>query len=204
MREIKEMKQSIAEASTHDVFNCLSSLPAYSKILLENTDVKPYTEFLKWLLEKNFFRDSQEMATDVNSDSIKLSKWIKQIYMAIFDLNEQRPDLFQQGGVKVTLFLRYFERACNFSISIPLLPREFESFYFFFVNVVMDVHHFWVKRIVHEVGSETSIALEGGYLNRYREFALEKALFQGKLGLMDVIKKDSFEIDKELKTIYRG
>ena len=67
----------------------------------------------------------------------------------------------------------------------------------------MDVHHFWVKRIVHEVGSETAIALEGGYLNRYREFALEKALFQGRLGLLDVIKKDSFEIDKELKTIYR-
>ena len=67
----------------------------------------------------------------------------------------------------------------------------------------MDVNHFWVKSIVHEVGSQPAIALEGGYLNRYREFALEKALFQGKLVLMDVIKKDSFEIDKELKTIYR-
>ncbi len=209
MTTTKDMKLSISEASTHDVFNCLSSLPAYSKILLDNTEAKSYTEFLRWLLEKNFYNDSQEkvslkkMAAEVNSDSVKLGRWIKQIYTAIFELNEQSPDLFQQGGLKVTLYMRYFDRACNFSVAVPLLPREFESFSFFFVNVVMDVHHFWVKRIVHEIGSETAIALEGGYLNRYREFALEKALFQGRLGLMDVVKKDSFEIDKELKTIYR-
>ena len=104
MTTTKEMKLSISEASTHDVFNCLSSLPAYSKILLENTGAKPYTEYLRWLLEKNFFKDSQEkvslkkMAAEVNSDSVKLGRWIKQIYTAIFDLNEQSPDLFQQGG----------------------------------------------------------------------------------------------------------
>ena len=42
--------------------------------------------------------------------------------------------------------------------------------------------HFWVKRIEHEISRDTVVTLwlEGGVLNKYREYVLEKALFQGE------------------------
>ena len=36
-------------------------------------------------------------------------------------------------------------------------------------------------------------------VNKYREFALSKALFEGTLGFMDVYQKYEFEIDNLLK-----
>ena len=44
--------------------------------------------------------------------------------------------------------------------------------------------------------------LDGGTLNKYREFALEKALFQGRIGFMSLYDMHSFEIDKEIQRIY--
>ena len=54
----------------------------------------------------------------------------------------------------------------------------------------------------HEFGDnevETTIWLEGGFANKYREFALDKALFHEWIGFMDIYDKHSFELDESIK-----
>ena len=56
MPRIKEKQKIIHEPSTHELFLCLGEMPSYSKILLENNSDKPYSKFLQWLLEINFYK----------------------------------------------------------------------------------------------------------------------------------------------------
>ena len=85
--------------------------------------------------------------------------------------------------------------------------REFETIRFPFAKGIVGTVQFWVKRIEHEIVEDivyTTLWLDGGTLNRYREFALDKALFQGWIHFMDVYHKHSFELDDEIKKIYRN
>lgn len=73
-------------------------------------------------------------------------------------------------------------------------------------NFPMGIDFFWVKKVEHEIvndDTEVTIWLEGGFLNKYREFALHKALYQGWIGFMDEFDKHSFELDEELNKLYK-
>jgi hypothetical protein len=121
-------------------------------------------------------------------------------------LNFDRPPLFQNDSVKVQLYLKYYDDACIFYTALPALPREFEQVNFPFVKAKVGTDFFWVNRIQHEITeNRTNIVvwLKGGILNKYREYVLDKALFQGWIGLMDVYHKHDIQIDNELKNIYR-
>jgi len=212
MPRTKEKKKIIHEPSTLEVFRCLSGSPIYSKILLENTPHKPFSDFLKRLIEINFYNDNEEkitikkLATDLKTDSGKATKWIKEIYEEIFELNYDKSELFEGNGTKVALYMKQYDNHCSFYTTMSIIPREFETVRFPFAHGKMGIEYFWVKKIEHEIdGNNTTITiwLEGGFLNKYREFALDKALFQGWIGFMEVFQKDSFEIDDELKKIYR-
>ncbi len=191
----------------------MGSMPMYAKILLENSGPKPYTEFLKWLIEKKFFKDVEEkvpikkMAADFKSDSAKVTKWIKDIYQGIFELNDEKPEIFQRDGeFKVRLIARYFDSSCSFALSLPVLPREFEQFNFYFFRGVVGTDYFWVKKIQYDMEDDQVnilVWLEAGFVNKYREFALDKALFQGWIGSSDVYHKYPYELDKELKNLYK-
>ena len=71
----------------------------------------------------------------------------------------------------------------------------------------MGTDRFWVKEVEHEIadsGDLVTIWLDGGSLNRYRDYALDRALFQGRLHFMDVYRKPSFELDDGLKKLFPG
>lgn len=90
---------------------------------------------------------------------------------------------------------------------MPSLPRELETISFPFVKGKVGNDHFWVKKVEHvivEDSVEVIIWLEGRLLNKYREFALDKALFQDRIHFMDYIHVLPYEIYKELKMIYRN
>ena len=213
MGRLKERKKILHEPTTHEIFMCLTCMPLCSKILIENGPQKSYTDFLRWLLQVNFYKEKGEkisikkLATDFKSNSIKVTKWIHEIYEDIFELNYNESELFQREGVKVALYIRSYDNSCMFYISMPVLPREFERINFPFVKSKVGIDVFWVKKIEHEMNEDLTaitIWLEGGFVNRYREFALDKALFQGWIHFMDVHNKHSFELDEELKNIYRN
>lgn len=59
----KERMRIIHESSTHEIFHCLSTMPSYSKILLDQCPDKAYSNFLSWLIDKNFFKGLEERIT---------------------------------------------------------------------------------------------------------------------------------------------
>ena len=60
-----------------------------------------------------------------------------------------------------------------------------------------------IEYLINDDKTGVDVWLEGDTLNRYREFALDKALFQGHIWFLDVFNKHSFELDEELKKIYK-
>lgn len=212
MARRKEKIKIIHEPSISEIFYCLSEMPSYSKILLGESTDKSYADFLGWLIMKNFYREKDEkitikkIATDFKADSSKVTKWLKEIYEQIFELNFDKPKLFLNNGIKVCLVMKYFDSSCSIYTSLPSLPREFERVSFPFIKGKVGTDHFWVRKIEHEIVEDSAIVtlwLEGGILNRYREFALDKALFQGWIHFMDVYQKEPFELDNEIKKVYR-
>ena len=211
MRQIKERKKILHVPKTQEIFYCLSGMPSYCKILANEITDKPFIDFLRWLNTKNFYNERTEkisikqIAVDYKSEPTKVTKWIKEIYEEIFELNYNRPELFQQEGIKIELYIKYYDNSCFFNTTLQVIPREFEFIRFPFVKGQVGADQFWVKKIEYTIEDDRQTAtlwLDGKTLNKYREFALDKALFQGWIHFMDVYEKDSSELDKELKRIY--
>lgn len=212
MARAQERPKILHTPTTTEIFLCLCSMPTFSKILLERYPDEIYADFLRWLVNKNFFNEREErilikkLASDYGADTAKVTKWIKKIYDQIFDLNFNHPELFQTNGIKVYMYIRNYDDHCSFYVSLPGLPREFESVSFPFVKSKVGSDFFWVKKIEHELSEDNftvSIWLIGGFVNRYREFALEKAIFHERIHFLDVFRKRDSELDEELKRIYR-
>lgn len=213
MPRIKERIKILHEPSTHEIFMCLSCMPKWSEILFARGAEKPYKPFLKWLLDARFFPDREEkmtvkrLSSDFKADTSKVTKWLRQIYDDIIDLNFDNPELFcADGEIKVQLYMKAFDSYCNLYVSLPTLPREFESFRFSFVRGKLGIDYFWVKKVEYSIEdnkTHITIWLQDGFVNRYREFALDKAIFQGHLGFRDRYEKHDIEIDNELRDLYR-
>ena len=209
---IKERVRIIHHPSTQEIFTCIASMPQWSRLLFQQRPHKPYNDFLKWLINTNFLKEKNEritikmMAAGFKGDATKVTKWIHAIYDDILELNDEQPQLFQTAGIPVSLTMKYDDNYCYVNSSLPVLPREYESFRFPFVKAKMGIEHFWVKNVSQMIEADTTqitISLYGGELNRFREFALDKALFQGWIHFMDIYQKHPLEIDKELQDLNR-
>lgn len=208
MARIKERLKFIHQAKTSEYLYSLGSMPQWSKILLNQNNGKSYNEFLRWIIDQNYFNEQEDkisikkIAELSGYNSLKISKWLREIYESIFQLNEDNPSLFYKPNeVPVELYFRYFDNHCGLKTSLSAPPRIYEKFKFYFVNAKMGGNYFWVKDIYHHVDNGNhiiSIYLQGGVLNRYREFAIAKAEFEGRLSYFDHINKTDWEIDEIL------
>lgn len=200
----KERPKFIHKASTQEYLHCLQNMPKWSEMLLSQDNGKSYNDFLKWILEKDYCKSNDNLTiTQISKmsgyPSAKVSKWLQEIYKGILDLNENNPELFYtESGIQVELQIRYYDSYCYFSMTLPAVPRVYESFEFFFVKAKIGWTRFWVKDVEYTVNNNKiniNVFLEGGILNRYREFAVEKALFEGQISFTDGYGKFDFEID---------
>jgi hypothetical protein len=207
MNRSKEKPKLIHQATTLEYLYCLGDMPKWSQVLCDQNNGKPYNIFLKWILKQEFFTSDEKISIKKISElsgypSAKISKWLREIYESIFELNELQPHLFSlSGNVTVEFYIKYFDSHCLIKTSLPAIPRLYESFDFFFVKAKMGISSFWVKDVRHiigENGTSVLINLQGGLVNVYREFALSKALFEGSLKFMDIYQKYDFEIDQQL------
>jgi len=86
MSRTKQRPKILHSPSTHEIFYCLSNSPTYCKILLGEQPQSSFSNFLKWLIEINFYKDLESkitikrLATEFKSDSAKVTKWINDIY----------------------------------------------------------------------------------------------------------------------------
>lgn len=210
MARKKERPKFVHQATTLEYLYCLGDMPKWSQLLYDQDNGKAYNDFLKWLLEKHFFKDGgkisiKRIAEQSGYTSAKISKWLKEIYEDLLELNELKPQLFySSANVKIEFCMRYFDNHFTFLSPLTVVPRMYESIDFFFIKAKMGISSFWVKDVQYTIGdNETSVLvfLEGGMVNIYREFALSKALFEGSLNFMDIYQKFDFEIDKQLLKI---
>lgn len=163
MSRSKERIKILHEPSTHEIFMCLSCMPKWSEILLSHGAGKPYKPFLKWLLEARFFPNREEkitvkkLASDFKTDTSKVTKWLRQIYDDIIELNFEKPDLFCSASkIKVQLHMKAFDNYCSLFVSLPVLPREFESFRFSFVRGALGIDFFWVKKVEYLIEDDNT------------------------------------------------
>ena len=207
MARRKERPEFVHQASTLEYLYCLGDMPKWSQLLLDQNNGNLYNDFLNWLLQKQFFKDERKisiksMAVQSGYTSAKISKWLKEIYEAILELNESQPELFySSGGVKIEFYMKYYDSYCSFLTSLAGVPRMYESIDFFFIKAKMGISTFWVKDVKYIIRNNESsvlIFMEGGFVNIYREFALSKALFEGYLNFSDTYQKFDFEIDEQL------
>ena len=92
-------------------------------------------------------------------------------------------------------------------IILPVLPREYETISIPFLKAKLGTSTFWVKQVEYEVDKNKisiNLTLDGASLNKYRELSIDKALFQEKIGIMDLYYKHSFELDNILNKLYRN
>ena len=200
------------QPTTIEIFVCIASMPNWAKLLINEEPTKPYIEMLKGLIERNFYSKKNErltikaIATDSKIDSGKATKWLTAIYEDIFKLNENKPELFYDKTIPVTLYMRHYDDSETFRISLPALPREYEMFRFYFVKAKVGTDYFWVERVEHSIENdkyEICIWLHGGMVNKYREYLFEKAKFYESIEFMNFYKMADFEIDNELKKVYK-
>ncbi len=181
MQRIKERRKILHIPSTHEIFLSLKGMTKYSNILANHNTDKPYIDFLRWLIERNFYETWKEkitikkIATDYKTENTKVTRWLKEIYGDIFVLNYEKPDLFYGGGTKVCLFFNHNDNYQDIFTFLPVIPREFETVRFPFVKSKLGIDYFWVKRVEHEIFDEVTVTiwLQGGFGNKYREFTLE-------------------------------
>ena len=119
------------------------------------------------------------------------------IISSIFGLNEEKPELFQQSGISVSLSISHSDDYCLFHTTLPALPRRFATINFYFVKAKLGYESFWVRDISYKLGEQPTIqvSLDGGFLNRYREFLLEKALFRNGLSRHALSDMYDFQVD---------
>ncbi|MBK9958760.1 MAG: hypothetical protein IPP11_09245 [Chitinophagaceae bacterium] len=204
MPRTKERKKHIHEPSTHEVFLCLSSMLAWSQILLEKGVVKEYQSFLKGLIETRYFEDREEkvtikqIAASFKHQTTKVTKWLHEIYNDILELNNDKEELFTNNKLPITCYFSYFDSSGSVTLGMDAVPRVYEEFNMYFMKAKVGCERFWVNRVEHEVhdtGAKIFLWLEGGILNRYREMAVEEALFKGWIGFMDQWQLTNSEMD---------
>ena len=201
------------QPTTIEIFLCIASMPKWSKLLINEQPTKPYIEMLKALVERNFYKERNErltikaIATDIKIDSGKVVKWLPMIYEDIYELNENKPDLFYDNGIAVRLYMRHYDDTETYRLSLPALPREHEIFRFYFAKSKVGTDYFWIERIEYSIeddSCEICIWLHGGIANKYRTFLFEKAKFYNSIGFMDAHNMTDHEIDNELKIFIKN
>ena len=115
------------------VFYCLEEMPAWVKLLLPESRQKQYRDFLPWLVDNHFDKirgeklNIKKLSSEFGITPTKASQWIFSIYEDLYILNREKPDLFVGIGHAATLYMKHYDNYGTFYLSLPIIPREFET-----------------------------------------------------------------------------
>lgn len=148
-------KPIIHTPSTHEIFYCLCTMPKYSELLLKERPNEVYSEFLRWMIDNIYYKERKgkttikSIALEFNSNASITTKWLRTIYDDIFQLNNDKPELFVQSGNYVCLYMHHNDNRCSFATSLLVMPREHETVKFPFIKAKVGNDWFWVKNVEH-------------------------------------------------------
>ncbi len=132
-----------------------------------------------------------------------ITKWVHEMYEDIFALNDTSPELFKSEGIRHELYFKGIGTSTSLTIWLKSTPRVYEKLNFFFLEGKLGSRSYWVKDLHHDLDEGKhliTVFLEWGLCNVYRELLVQRGLFYGHLGSMDIYNKEDYEIDKELKS----
>ena len=212
MSRQKQREKITHKPSVQDILYSMTNCSDWLELLLK--EGKPsYQDFLNKLFEKALYRGLNQrvsitrIAKELGYTPIKVTKWITEMYEDIFTLNEEKPELFKQEGTRHELYFKHYDNYAALSLWLKTTPKEHERFSFYFLNAKLGFSTFYISQIHHhyeQCEHRVHIYLEGGFPNSYRSFILDKAQFYRQISLMDIHKKYDFEIDEELKSLYKS
>lgn len=213
MSRTKHKKELHHEPKTSDILFSLESMPQWIDVLLEHSD-KIYRPFIKWYADNGFSKGItgkptvKQLSKDYGqADSGKITKWIAEAYNDILELHLIDPDLFTESvGIRQHYFVKNYDDVTNLTMSLPTVPRIYEEVRIQFLNAKLGTSHFYVSHVDYEItsaGMQASVWLRGGFANPYRDMLFHRAVFEGRMDMMDKHKKYDFEIDKELLEMYK-
>jgi hypothetical protein len=116
------------------------------------------------------------------------------------------PDVFMEStGIRQHYFVKNYDDVTNLTMWLPAVPRVYEEMRIAFLNAKFGTSYFWVSHVDYEItsrGMQASIWLRGGFANPYRDMLFHRAVFEGRMEMLDKHEKYDFEIDKELLELY--
>ncbi len=205
----KRIEKHQYKAKTKEILYSFIEEKAWCKLLLDKG--KDYDSFLRMIVERNdnYFENVKtikDISLIVGFPANIVTKWIREIYDDLLDLNMDNPSLFKSSGIQHDLIFNSFGGKAYFTVWLPQSPKVGDRFMFHFIKAAVGTPMFWVTEVGHYVNGDeytVSIWLDGREINSYREWLVDRALFTGVLHFRDVYEMDYHEIDKVLLDWYK-
>ncbi len=213
MPRIKKRVEYHHQPSTHEILLCLESMPKWVDILLENSD-KAYCTFVKWYADNDFFKERTDRVTVKQlskdygkADTVKITKWIAEVYNDILDLHIEKPQVFkEEKGIRQNFYCKNNDDSASITMYLPVVPRMYEELKIPFLKGKLGVDFFWVCKVNYEIENDElliTVWLRGGFANQYRDTLLQRAEFERVISFYERYTKHDYELDDELRQWYK-
>jgi hypothetical protein len=210
MKKPRKSKPEEYKPRIPDILRSLSSEPQWI-ILLQGRN-KPYDRILsdlhhlfqKMNTDEKYDFSVSGISKAINISTSDLSKWSRQLYDDIFELNLAEPELFKTEGKKFDLNFEAFTEHADLTLWLNFTPRKDEIFKFDFLNARLRFSMFYVEEVDHEFcdGKNGITVFLGTHKpNTYRTLIHDKALFYHLIGIIESFPSQS-ALDERLIRFY--
>lgn len=209
-----EAQREEYQATTRDYLLALAYNPSFLKLL--DSSNKPYIILLSWLLENenNLKDDDTPLPTiKILAEQLKLksnfvTKYLKQIYDDICELNQSNPSLFiKDGDIPCYLSFNFLGNYAGFNLGLKVIPRVSERIDFSFIKPKLGGNWGYVKTVYHDIidgKHEITISLSTFSANNYYGLLKEKAYLHHHISLMEFLSDDesNHKLQGEILKLY--
>lgn len=193
---------------TRDLLLCLFVEHQWLNLLYSRN--KPYESLLSYIKDNketySWKLQIKDVAKAINEKPEKVTKWIKQVYNDIYELNQDSPELFKQPGFCYDFFFRskYYKDA-YFTLWFDVPVNRGDLFEFHFIRGKFPTSLFWVESIDHSYAnghSVTSVNLVSRRPNSYLNLVRDKQVFNDNINSYRMIQGDKFNYRSALEQEY--
>lgn len=168
---------------------------------------------IAWFLEKEKYLSDDSfdlpsikaLSAELGVSNNVMSRLLKDLYEAIFELNFESPLLFKKANeVLCYLHFSYLGNKVSFTASLTHIPHAGEGFSFFFMMPILGWSSFWVKNVYHaydDSGQRVTLILSPDQPNTYLDLLREKAYLKKEISFTDFKRT---EIDHEMENKLLG
>jgi len=146
----------------------------------------------------------KSIAGEVNETPAKVTKWLRQLYDDIWQLNEDHPEAFPSDGHMYTFYFRDTdeENYQSFNLRTQATFSVGDSFEWDFLRGKFRTYTFYVESITHVLRFgcvKTTVYFKSGFYNSYRRTLIDKGEFLRLISWRELHDLFDFQIDDLLR-----